>query len=269
VCAKAKEKSLAHAWPIHKAPLGRQNPLFASDYGLPQGKCPWFVRTHDNVADIFATMFGTKELCVGMDNVFFSNDHQQQVVDGVPVDYLWPHADQSVHVQPSGDWQCFQGVLYIWPSSDGSSTTVLWPKSHKSVFPDLMKQREFRGHFCMLDKNRFLEFAEQAVRMRVPSGAMVLWNSKTLHQGWEGGPRLAVPVCLEPRKRRSEIALASKHEACRKGLPTTHWASLGKMHSTGNTTAGGTEDFPIHSKAHVWLLDEETGDVIPTVSKWL
>eukprot|EP00658_Telonema_sp_P-2_P004770 TRINITY_DN11778_c0_g1_i3.p1 TRINITY_DN11778_c0_g1~~TRINITY_DN11778_c0_g1_i3.p1 ORF type:complete len:127 (-),score=2.72 TRINITY_DN11778_c0_g1_i3:66-446(-) len=85
-----------------------------------------------------------------------------------------------------------------------------------------MKQREFRGHFCMLDKNRFLEFADQAVRMRVPSGSMVLWDSRTLHQGWEGGPRLAVPICLEPKKRRTDIALLSKHEACRKGLPTTH-----------------------------------------------
>ena len=270
IAGRAKASSLAHVWPIAKAPVGRTNPLFASDFGLPQGKCAWYARTHDKVVDVFEAMFSTRDLCVGMDNVFFSNDNQQQRDEKTndPIDYLWPHADQSVFVKPSGEWRCYQGVLYLWPSEDGSSTTVLWPRSHKTVYPDLMKQREFGSHFCMLDKGRFLEFADQAFRLRVPSGTMVLWDSRTLHQGWEGGPRLAIPICHEPVKRRSEVALASKHEACRKGLPTTHWASLGKMHSTGSTKGGGTPDFPVSARAHLWLLDDE-GDVIPSIAKWL
>eukprot|EP00164_Ancoracysta_twista_P033621 GFYU01071801.1.p1 GENE.GFYU01071801.1~~GFYU01071801.1.p1 ORF type:complete len:100 (+),score=18.86 GFYU01071801.1:76-375(+) len=99
---------------------------------------------------------------------------------------------------------------------------------------------------------------------------MVLWDSKTIHQGWEGGPRLAIPICHEPRKRRPEEALASKTEACVRGLPTTHWASIGKFHSVGNAKDGGTEDFPITTTGHLWLVDKENPKkVIPSIEKWL
>ena len=45
------------------------------------------------------------------------------------------------------------------------------------------------------------------------------------------GPRLAVPVCWEPRKRRNEQTYYRKLRLCATGLPTTHWASLGRQHN--------------------------------------
>jgi hypothetical protein len=49
--------------------------------------------------------------------------------------------------------------------------------------------------------------------------------------GWNKGPRLAQPICWEPRSRRSEAALLRKALLCCQGLPSTHWASLGVQHS--------------------------------------
>ena len=36
------------------------------------------------------------------------------------------------------------------------------------------------------------------------NAGLLLWDSRTVHQGWRGGPRLAMPICWEPRHRRSE-----------------------------------------------------------------
>jgi len=68
-------------------------------------------------------------------------------------------------------------------------------------------------------------------RVTAPAGSLLLWSSRTLHQGWSGGPRLAQPVCWEPVGRRSDRAFEKKLRLAALGLPSTHWASLGIPHT--------------------------------------
>merc|ERR1711988_1253565 len=93
------------------------------------------------------------------------------------------------------------------------------------------------------------QWSRGAGRVPVPSGALFLWSSKTLHQGWSGGPRLAQPVCWEPVGRRDDAALDRKMRLAALGLPSTHWASLGIPHNlvapkpckpTAASSLGGT-----------------------------
>merc|ERR1712050_258819 len=67
-------------------------------------------------------------------------------------------------------------------------------------------------------------------RIPVPAGALLLWTSRTTHQGWSGGPRLAQPLCWEPRSRRDGIMRERKLRLAALGLPSTHWASLALPH---------------------------------------
>lgn len=53
-----------------------------------------------------------------------------------------------------------------------------------------------------------------------------MWSSRTIHQGHAGGPRLSVPICWEPKIRRSETALNRKMRLAALGRCTTHWASV-------------------------------------------
>jgi hypothetical protein len=242
-------------WPLGEAPLGRIEPSFASDFGLPQGKFAWFVRQHPNVRRVFVQIFQSDDLCVGLDNPFFSNCKIEAVADVSRLSCQYsPHCDQSSHIQPSGSWPSFQGLLYLWGSDERSSTTVVWPGSHKSVFPDMMASRKFPHHFCELPMKWMADFAKCAGRVSVPAGAMLVWNSRLIHQGWTIGKRLAMPVCFEPVERRSKEVLAAKLQLIQEGMGSTHWASLGIPHDCGNTEPGGSEALPTRTAAHLWLL---------------
>mmetsp|Transcript_29035 Transcript_29035/g.91531 ORF Transcript_29035/g.91531 Transcript_29035/m.91531 type:complete len:263 (+) Transcript_29035:3-791(+) len=158
------------------------------------------------------------------------------------------HADQNgSDVRPGlADRAAYQGALYVWPSTaDGScSTTVVWPGSHRTAWPELMRDRSFQlsgrhgFHYSevrqMLDRHAARRLAEgwaiHARRAVVPSGCLLLWNSRTLHAGWRGGPRLAQTVCFEPADRRSEAERLAKLRLAALGLPSTHWASVGMQH---------------------------------------
>merc|ERR1712216_279155 len=161
----------------------------------------------------------------------------------------WPHVDHNKHDHsvvdedgtPISDWEVYQGLFYVWPSTNSkSSTTVVWTGSHTDVYEELMSVPSVAGRGRK--GNHFTQFPPEfsslvprwhaaARRVPVPAGALLLWSSRTVHQGWTGGPRLAQPVCWEPRSRRTEAAWVRKLRMAALGLPSTHWGSLGLPHN--------------------------------------
>merc|ERR1712070_711700 len=69
-------------------------------------------------------------------------------------------------------------------------------------------------------------------RVPCPAGSLLLWDSRTIHQGWAGGPRLAQPVCWEPRTRREQDihALGRKIFMCASGIPSSHSSAEARIH---------------------------------------
>ena len=248
-------------WPLDQLSLGHK---FATEYGLPQGRLAWAVRRSAEVKHVFANLFDTSDLCVSTDNVFFNN----RALPGDSTDHerrneLWPHADQNVHDLPAGVWEVYQGVMYLWPANVDSSATVVMPGSHMQTFSDLMADVDrwrSKGHFCKLPKSQLGAFAAAAGRVPVPRGGLLLWNSRTIHQGWSNGPRLAVPVCFEPKSRRDESALARKRDCVLTGMPTTHWASLGLCHHlpVDASARGAVDGLALNTAAHL-----HTGGTLP------
>jgi hypothetical protein len=230
-----QHKPLARHWPLLELPVGA--PGRASEYGLPHGRCAWFVRAHPNVRAVYAALFGTAALCASTDNVFYDPRAAAPGSNAAHAERLWPHADQNAHLGPEGCQDCFQGVVYLWPGDADSSLTVVWPGSNGDEFDALMHTR-FANHWCPMAAEENARFAEHARRVPVPAGGLLLWNSRTIHQGWGRGQRLAVPVCMEPTERRCEKARRTKEQCVRDGRPTTHWASLGIPHGSGAKSPG-------------------------------
>jgi len=229
----------ASAWPsAWKGPLGTKG--CASQRGLPHGRFAWEARLHPEVRRVFAKLFDEEDLCVGLDVVFWAaSDSEGPAAE----DKQWLHVDQNycsglTHL-------CAQGVLYVWPSTvEHASTTAVWPGSHLDIYQQLMQdQHSFEKGKKSSQSVRINDLQNYTVREQLvakgvastrrvpcPRGSLLLWDSRTVHQGWAGGPRLAQPVCWEPKKRRDAAARLRKLYCCAAGVPTSHSSSEGRVH---------------------------------------
>jgi len=231
------------AWPaIWKGPLGTKG--CASQRNLPHGRFAWAARLHPNVKRVFAQLFdvSSDELAVGLDVTFWAAADTASPATENP---QWLHVDQNY--QSGLTHLCAQGVLYIWPSTDeATSTTAVWPGSHLDVYSRLMQD----GHAkekgkktlgsqsvrinSLHDYSERQDLAAKAIagtrRVPCPQGSLLLWDSRTIHQGWGGGPRFAQPICWEPKVRRDEDARLRKLYCCAAGVPTSHSSSEGRVH---------------------------------------
>jgi len=232
------------SWPMASMEgLGKMNRCQLR--GLPHGRFAWAARLNPRLRRVYEVLHGTTELVSSCDNSFFAPGSCR----GACENRSWPHVDHNKHDlsvvdqdgAPISDWEVYQGLLYVWPSTDAnSSTTVVWPGSHTDVYEELMSApsvaaRGRKGnHFSPFRSDNaslISRWHAAARRVPVPAGGLFIWNSKTVHQGWTGGPRLAQPVCWEPTCRRTERARVRKLWMAALGLPSTHWASLGLPHN--------------------------------------
>jgi len=258
----------ARTYPTDRAALGAR---FVTDFGLPQGRMPWFVRRHERVVDVYAALHEAepemvadpRALCVGTDSIFYSTDALAADADPSTLDdFLWPHIDQNSEMLPHGKWNTYQSIVYVWPATERSKSTVILPRgngaeAHQKYLSDAPPRS---GHFVAVLPKHFGDFAQAARRIPVPAGGMVVWSCSTLHQGWSHGDRLAVPVCWEPRWRRPNDALARKRLAVKRGLPTTHWASIGLSHGKPFLKPKKVDDVNLlHHRAHHHALRLKPG----------
>ena len=160
----------------------------------------------------------------------------------------WGHCDQNVKRDDCDeDWQCYQSVIAINDIvNDESETTVILPKSHQTFYQTLMEASNSdyshyielsllmrNDHYGDIRKGRYInyKYIKEARRVPLQAGDLLIWNSKTIHQGYKNnGRRLAMPICYEPKSRRAKKSYVSKLKCAIEGYGTTHWASLGKKH---------------------------------------
>eukprot|EP00927_Polykrikos_kofoidii_P072660 TRINITY_DN68760_c0_g1_i1.p1 TRINITY_DN68760_c0_g1~~TRINITY_DN68760_c0_g1_i1.p1 ORF type:complete len:443 (+),score=71.59 TRINITY_DN68760_c0_g1_i1:155-1330(+) len=221
-----------------------------------QGEVAWKARLHPRVRELFAHIYGTADLSTSVDlpSMFYTPEG----TPGETENDQWLHVDQNFHTGVTH--KCYQGVLYIRSSDANSSTTALWPGSHlPAVYGCILadplaiergaKEDEAGvrfGHFLSINglkndktKTELLEAALAGTkRLPVPAGSLLLWDSRTIHQGWRGGPRFAVPVCWEPRDRVPEAATLRKLFMAAVGVASSHSPSEGRVHPHAATRRG-------------------------------
>lgn len=237
-------------WPsVSLMQLGGMGGAFLQKHGLPHGRFAWNARLHPHVRHVYELIYDSTDLVVSCDNPFAANDTQEEQTENG----CWPHVDQNIHDTrfPVAEWNVYQGLLYVWSSeSSHASTTTVWPCSHLDSYRACMSDPEVEqygaqgNHLTRIDfmqpgaaRDRLIQgWSDRARRVPVPAGGLLLWSSKLFYQSWIGGPRMAQPLCWEPRSRRDERARERKLRLAALGLPSTHWASLGFPHSLSGLT---------------------------------
>jgi hypothetical protein len=221
--------------------LGK-DPGYCALRGLPHGKFAWGCRLNKNAKSCWKVLHETDSLVVSLDVPFYSSRDDDP--PPLKANGSWPHADHNKHYRRH---LTYQGVLYVWGSEDEkASTTVVWPSSHKKEFSSMMRDEKsprMKSHYVPIKnltkatKDDLLpRWEKEARRVPVPSGALLIWDSRLMHQGWKGGPRLAQPICWEPRELRDGDALERKRRFSALGLPMNHSAASGIRHTTVSPT---------------------------------
>lgn len=230
-----KVKNSTEHWPQASIP-GIPKKGFMSTNGFPQGKFAWTMRTNPKVKEIFAYLHNTTDLVVGMDVPFFSATGKD-----LSTTSMWPHADQDTRLN-YGSKNSYQGILYAWDATTSDrSTTVVWPKSANTDYEKLLGSIPTafgEGHGLYIDRiqdnttraNLMNKWYKNARRIQVPAGGLIIFNSKSIHQGYPSGYRLAQAISWAPKANRSEDAYKRKLQAVHMEIATTHWAELGIHH---------------------------------------
>jgi hypothetical protein len=260
------------AWDLLSHPLGRTNPSVASDYGIPQGSAAWYVRSHPRVCSVFRRLLGVEELCVDMDCVLFDN-LDPEIPEKDRLDDLSPRTDLCAELPISAEWQSYQGVVYITDADGDTSATVIWPRSHKDIFDSILAvDNASLGDGSQTTTSLPADVADrfklEAGRVKLPRGSLLVWNSRTAHQCWNVGPRLAFPVSFAPKSWRSSDALADKREWVVRGNATTSCPLLGTLHPYSSLEPGSDPEFPLKSLAHLWAVDG-SGAILPQIEALL
>eukprot|EP00035_Acanthoeca_spectabilis_P016582 m.339904 g.339904 ORF g.339904 m.339904 type:complete len:429 (-) comp16543_c6_seq9:56-1342(-) len=242
-----KEGGGIDAWPdTCNKHIGSAKRGFATLRGTPHGRFAWGCRLHPRVKQTFAAIHDVAPdaMCSGLDNVMWQSHGKLE--EPVVSNPEWLHCDQNHNTGLV--WPIFQGILYVRSATDPrASTTVVWPQSHGAVYERIMSDPRSRklgesagGQLVKLstltsDGGKALHAAAMAgaVRMPIPAGALLLWDSRTVHQGWRGGARLAMPVCWEPSERREYTALRRKLWMCATGVSSSHSSTEGRIHAMG------------------------------------
>ena len=210
---------------------------FLSTNNFPHSEVAWDLRSNEKVRQIYANLHKTDDLCVSLDVTFFTPDTKTHSDCRI-----WCHADQNIVLPKGGSSESYQGILYVTDGTTLNTTqTVLIPKSHTGIYEKLLRAipvELYKGHSLyvvdIVDREEREEmyriWHEMSRRIPVPKGGMIIFNSKTIHQGYQSGVRFAQTICWEPKEKRDEDAYLRKLQACCKGIATTHWASLGIHH---------------------------------------
>jgi hypothetical protein len=257
---------------------GRAEQRAASDFLFPShrqlyqsppclGHCQavWDVRQDPAVAQVFADIHAVPKegLVVSFDGVGILPPPENTGVGWQQGG--WMHMDTSYR-KPQ---HCTQGLVNLFDVHPGDATLTALLGSHKLVeeaaaaFEMPLPDKSF-NFLKSVDglKEWYIERGCQEVRVLAPAGAVVCWNTRTVHSGcnpivgrehpsW----RCVVYVCMMPRSSCTDKALARRVDIWRKGRMTGHYAADPHMFpATPRTYGKETKQVSVLARAELTRL---------------
>jgi len=248
---------------------------FIGNHGISQSKFVWYLRAHPKIKDAFAKIWTSHNISLdrgmiaSMDSVicwrpwwFCDFEDWEPKVEGL-------HVDQNP-IDKEGFW-CVQGMVPLYDVTEISGGLQVVPKTHSMKMQESLRPFSVPPHnmgdFILLpeaSKDGFIRQVTKDVQLvAAKAGDLILWDSRLIHGGKVGlgkpivgsepGKsydllRLAVPICLMPRKGVSESVLEDRKEAYVKRYTMNHWANeIGYSHCNDTHAVNITKEPPIYN----------------------
>lgn len=194
----------------------------------------WYLRTKPKVQDVFKLILNTDDLIVSYDGCCYIDKKDKRK------DKCWTHTDQAPDLKGPC---CCQGFVSL--TANKERTLQVYKGSHNR-HENYFKERAITGskNWQLIDPEYLKEIEDTRVKLDVPAGALVLWESRVFHQNTYGQPesekRLVQYVSYMPRSHSKNTAANQNkrekyfHERRMSG----HWAAPIKVNSLQPQTYG-------------------------------
>lgn len=233
-------KTLYELYPLHS--------MLIQHFGIGHLQTSWNIRQNKKISKIFAQIHKCKqnELLVSFDGLSLHLP-PEDTKKGWYRGSKWYHTDQS----PEHNELCIQGMITLYDVNENDATLSVLEGSHKyhdSFFKT--KTGNFKSDWYKLNKDlNETEYFEnkgcKPVCIKATKGSLILWNSKTFHQGIEPqkerlqrNTRLVIYVCMSPKSWATEATLKKKQKAFDEQRTTSHWPHRPKLFPTKPQTYG-------------------------------
>jgi len=225
----------------------------------------WDIRQHPKVCEVFEKIWDVtkEELLVSFDGLSVHLP-PEKTKRGWYINNNWFHTDQSFKKKGR---HCIQGFVNLYPVNEGDATLSVLEKSHKihDYFNEKYKPESSGDWYKLNEKNDevsfFLDRGCNLYAVKAPVGSIVLWDSRTIHQGKEAEKtrykpnfRMIPYICMIPRKLATEKSLQKKRKAFEDLRVTNHWPNDPKLFGKVPRTYGG--EIPEFNKIHPPVLND-------------
>lgn len=217
--------------------------MLLQHYGVSNMRWLWEIRQDPSVAKIFASIWDVEDphdMLVSTDGCSIGlPPENMKNGKGWDKGNSWMHTDQA---PCDSEFQCVQGLIGLTDTNKGDATLCLYEGSH-NLHAKFFGTKLLRGkgvprdkakkNWYMIDKKDAAEasfFSEcKKIRIMCKQGDLVLWDSRTFHQGIQPVKGRAYPntrfcayVCYTPRYWATEKNLCKKRKLFEEGRATAH-----------------------------------------------
>ena len=196
----------------------------------------WFIRTRENIINIFKYIYDTDKVIVSFDGACYINPEEYKKKR----DKVWTHTDQA----PIKDkFECYQGFYSM--TDNVNTSLVVYEGSHK-LHNKYFKDRgdESKKNWNLIDIEYLEEIKDLRRVLKVDKNSLVIWDSRTFHQNQYGYPncetRIVQYISYMPRNhpKYTKAQREKRTKYVFEYRTTSHWAVQPKVNSLQPRTFG-------------------------------
>lgn len=220
--------------------------MLMQHFGIGHSQAVWDVRQDPAVLEVYAKLWNCepKELLASFDGASIGMPPETTKRGWQDDTRYWLHTDQSYR---RNKVECYQSWVTAHDVNKGDATLVVLEGSHllhkefaETFFQGTKPPAKDWYQLKTADEVSFYRERCSEVRIQCPAGSMVLWDSRTIHQGGQplkGRPeareRAIVYLCYQPRNhlpsgtkakdKTKAKAIEKKRRVFEARRMTSHW----------------------------------------------
>ena len=181
-------------------------------------KHAWYLRTRQNIINIFKSIWNTDNLVVSFDGCCYINKNLNKK------DTIWTHTDQASN---NSNLQCYQSFISLTDNEE--RTLIVYERSHLYHKEYFKNKKKSSKRWNLIDHDVLEKLKDTKKILKVNKGSLVIWDSRTFHQNQYGKPkseeRLVQYICYLPKdnKLNTKTEQTKRLKYFNEKRTTSHW----------------------------------------------